>query len=94
MHLFFGRRDARHHGIRYVHQAFDRYRDSYAVLSATTVFSLVKNVAAADRKIAVKQNMVYATPYLRTANNALSMDFDLYQHARLTAGFLFEDFYF
>ncbi|KAH6614090.1 hypothetical protein C7974DRAFT_70723 [Boeremia exigua] len=42
------------------------------------------------------ENMVDATPYLHTANDALStMDFDhLYQHVRLTVGFLVEGSYF
>lgn len=40
--------------------------------------------------------MVDATPYLHTANDALStMDFDhLHQHVRLTLGFLVEGSYF
>ena len=42
------------------------------------------------------ENMVDATPYLHTANDALStMDFDhLHQHIRLTVGFLVEGSYF
>ena len=42
------------------------------------------------------ENMVDATPYLHTANDALStMDFDhLHQHVRLTIGFLVEGSYF
>ncbi|KAF9694590.1 hypothetical protein EKO04_007409 [Ascochyta lentis] len=42
------------------------------------------------------ENMVDATPYLHTANDALStMDFDhLHQHVRLTLGFLVEGSYF
>lgn len=42
------------------------------------------------------ENMVDATPYLHTANDALStMDFDhLHQHVRLTVGFLVEGSYF
>ena len=42
------------------------------------------------------ENMVDATPYLHTANDALAtMDFDhLHQHVRLTVGFLAEGSYF
>lgn len=42
------------------------------------------------------ESMVDATPYLHTANDALStMDFDhLHQHVRLTLGFLVEGSYF
>ena len=42
------------------------------------------------------ENMVDATPYLHSANDALStMDFDhLHQHVRLTIGFLVEGSYF
>jgi leucyl aminopeptidase len=42
------------------------------------------------------ENMVDATPYLHSANDALStMDFDhLHQHVRLTVGFLVEGSYF
>lgn len=42
------------------------------------------------------ENMVDSSPYIHTANDALStLDFDhLYQHVRLTVGFLVEGSYF